>query len=443
MALPDTYQKVAYIESMATNPWDASSSGQYIDTLVTINKNIKVEIDMQFTVLTSQQRLFGWLYDSWSSWITFWPYINWSTQWARATSNWTWNWQSTNVAANTNRNKFVLDNNTYTIYDSAWTQVHSGANSATISNSDTWTIPLLASKDRSANKVNRHSSAKLYWCKIYDSWTLVRELIPCYRKSDSVIWMYDLVNDVFYINAGSGNFIKGPDVNRDNKIKRIYVGDHYQVYPKRTPWSNLISYYPLDWDILDHKADLWVSWTTLNLSTYTWTITYWTLSWWKKYGIFNGSTLLSRTITTTYPQTIMCWAKGTWTQTSYRGIVWNNGAWLIFRRWDTDYIWCYDWGGSAYRSTWVSLSTTSWQHLAMTINGSIACIYINWVKYWPYNNSYSGQTTPRFWVWWWFQNTTQAFTWNIWDVFSFTRELTEQEIKDYYNSTKATYLWIS
>ena len=34
-------------------------------------------------------------------------------------------------------------------------------------------------------------------------------LIPCYRKSDSVIGMYDLVNGEFYINNGSGTFGKG------------------------------------------------------------------------------------------------------------------------------------------------------------------------------------------------------------------------------------------
>lgn len=37
-------------------------------------------------------------------------------------------------------------------------------------------------------------------------------LVPCYRKSDGEIGMYDLVNGVFYTNSGSGTFIKGDDV---------------------------------------------------------------------------------------------------------------------------------------------------------------------------------------------------------------------------------------
>ena len=37
-------------------------------------------------------------------------------------------------------------------------------------------------------------------------------LYACYRKADDVIGMYDVDNDVFYTNAGSGAFTKGADV---------------------------------------------------------------------------------------------------------------------------------------------------------------------------------------------------------------------------------------
>ena len=39
---------------------------------------------------------------------------------------------------------------------------------------------------------------------------LIFNLIPCYRKSDNVVGMYDIVNDVFYTNAGTGEFVIGP-----------------------------------------------------------------------------------------------------------------------------------------------------------------------------------------------------------------------------------------
>lgn len=49
---------------------------------------------------------------------------------------------------------------------------------------------------------------------------LVRILVPCYRKSDNKPGMYDLcgsicplTNSPFYINAGTDEFLVGPDVN--------------------------------------------------------------------------------------------------------------------------------------------------------------------------------------------------------------------------------------
>lgn len=47
---------------------------------------------------------------------------------------------------------------------------------------------------------------------IFDESTIVRHLIPCYRKNDNVIGMYDLAGKQFYTNAGTGTFLKGADV---------------------------------------------------------------------------------------------------------------------------------------------------------------------------------------------------------------------------------------
>lgn len=55
--------------------------------------------------------------------------------------------------------------------------------------------------------------ATIYYIKLWNKdGTLVRDLVPCYRKSDNVIGLYDLVNDAFYINNGTGVFLKGNDV---------------------------------------------------------------------------------------------------------------------------------------------------------------------------------------------------------------------------------------
>lgn len=37
--------------------------------------------------------------------------------------------------------------------------------------------------------------------------------VPCYRKSDGEIGMYDIVSGAFFANVGTGTFVKGADVN--------------------------------------------------------------------------------------------------------------------------------------------------------------------------------------------------------------------------------------
>jgi len=53
---------------------------------------------------------------------------------------------------------------------------------------------------------------KWYGLKLYKNNTLIQNFVPCYRKSDNVIGMYDLVGKQFYTNAGTGTFLKGSNV---------------------------------------------------------------------------------------------------------------------------------------------------------------------------------------------------------------------------------------
>lgn len=59
----------------------------------------------------------------------------------------------------------------------------------------------------------KSTNTRIFECKITDSNSLIRDFVPCYRKSDGVIGMYDIVTQEFYTNAGSGTFLKGDDVN--------------------------------------------------------------------------------------------------------------------------------------------------------------------------------------------------------------------------------------
>ena len=57
-----------------------------------------------------------------------------------------------------------------------------------------------------------NASQKWYYAKIYQGDNMIRNLIPCYRKSDNEPGMYDTVNNIFYTNAGTGEFVVGPEV---------------------------------------------------------------------------------------------------------------------------------------------------------------------------------------------------------------------------------------
>ena len=54
---------------------------------------------------------------------------------------------------------------------------------------------------------------KIGYFRYYDkNDTLICDLIPCYRKSDGEIGMYDKIRNIFLVNAGNTSFTKGADV---------------------------------------------------------------------------------------------------------------------------------------------------------------------------------------------------------------------------------------
>ena len=57
-----------------------------------------------------------------------------------------------------------------------------------------------------------YSKFKCYGAYVKQNGELILYLVPCYRKSDNEIGMYDLINNVFYTNSGTETFTKGADV---------------------------------------------------------------------------------------------------------------------------------------------------------------------------------------------------------------------------------------
>ncbi len=59
---------------------------------------------------------------------------------------------------------------------------------------------------------NEFFKGKLYTFKMYDNGTLIRDLVPAKRDSDSKYGMYDIVNDTFYLSPNNVNFSGGDPV---------------------------------------------------------------------------------------------------------------------------------------------------------------------------------------------------------------------------------------
>lgn len=59
-----------------------------------------------------------------------------------------------------------------------------------------------------------NSEIRIYSFSIKNNITdgIIQELVPCYRKSDNEIGMYDIVSNTFLTNSGVGSFNKGADV---------------------------------------------------------------------------------------------------------------------------------------------------------------------------------------------------------------------------------------
>ena len=200
--LPQEYQEVEYIESSGT---------QYIDTGVSITNDIKVDIAISFNQLGSGSNE--------NIICSNGNYGN--DRFLLLTSSKSLMWFG-------NIKTITTDLVINTKYDIEITKTYvalNGTQTAT-TDSSSGTLYLLASTGGS-----RYFYGKLYSCKIYNNGTLVRNFIPCYRKSDNVIGLYDSVNGVFYTNAGTGTFTKGNDVSRDvkNKLKVAKIYGHSEV----------------------------------------------------------------------------------------------------------------------------------------------------------------------------------------------------------------------
>lgn len=187
--LPSGFQEVEYIQSSWT---------QVIAIQEKWGNTYKTVLDFQIVTLEPDICLV-WIRNS-----SYMRYYIWVYDWAWRASSWS-NTLSSVWTANTNRHTLILDNwkltvdsTTYTVNNGSWTY-------------NKW-VRIFWYSDDSTGEYYTFSKCKLYSFKAYSGSTLLYDLVPCYRTSDNVIGLYDLVNSKFYINQWTWTFIKGNDV---------------------------------------------------------------------------------------------------------------------------------------------------------------------------------------------------------------------------------------
>ena len=201
--LPAEYQQVEYLQSSGT---------QYLDTGVKAGNDLTVQakiVNNESAQGTSQNRQFLGARTGATN-----RFFTWVFDWG---GNIYYGYRDTYASTGKSWGKDVVYEFSITISNSLFSIVLHGdygwSWSTSISQQFSGDINLymLSCNDwNNGNPANNHFlKGQVYYCKIEKNGTLVRDFIPCYRKSDNKPGMYDLVTDTFLTNAGSGEFTVG------------------------------------------------------------------------------------------------------------------------------------------------------------------------------------------------------------------------------------------
>lgn len=196
--LPSAYQEVEYI---------AGDGNQWIDTNYIISLDDVIETDIEITKLVSHKSWWAVVFGSYPT----------KSLWIYKASQETDSYFSTysGGSGGSDGNKFmqVSKNVPYNIIFNK---------STIIVNGTSYSIPNGTGTSQDALslfRVNPYAQSqyqvfigKIKEFKITNNNTIKLDLVPCYRKSDGEVGMYDLVTNTFYINQGTGTFTKGNDI---------------------------------------------------------------------------------------------------------------------------------------------------------------------------------------------------------------------------------------
>lgn len=197
--VPAAYQEVEWI-------W--SSGSQYIDSWVTFDTSDKLNsLEMYMKATHSGTWNFMGLYN--------WSYV---TMEVASNANtlrcFIWNSSTYTDRSVLHSDNTTIDEITYNYTSSLatfiinwteYTQWRSGWY-------NTWNTHLTIFARNNNWSMEQYLTMKLYACYVELEWERVRNFIPCYRKADWIIWLYDTIWQQFYTNSWSWTFTKWNDV---------------------------------------------------------------------------------------------------------------------------------------------------------------------------------------------------------------------------------------
>ena len=194
--LPKGYTQLDYIESTGT---------QYIDT--GINADYKLSLEIKLTDILNAQKHMGAIRNNGNGTYTrhHFQTKNSNTQGSVVYYVDTSYYRLKNTSEQTNPHIYNID-----LYNNTVQFDNEEPITITKTNFDTELNYWLFWRNRNESLGQQDKgNFRIYYCKMYIGNELVRNFIPCYRNSDNEAGLYDLVNDVFYTNQGTGNFTQG------------------------------------------------------------------------------------------------------------------------------------------------------------------------------------------------------------------------------------------
>jgi hypothetical protein len=213
--LPNGYIPLQYIQSSGT---------QFINTNHLATQNTRTIFDYEYlNSSASWAGLFGsdnnptnnnMGYGLFLNGTTYSCYVSNHTSggcWNQQVGTWT---QNQRTVLNFTHNKLIINSTAYNLKTTTFT---------------TSLVPMYLFSFRRSTGNAGVSSIRLYGCQIWEGSTLVRNFIPAKRADDSVLGLYDTVNNIFYINAGSNSFTAGPAVVGQGRNGNFYVGEFNEI----------------------------------------------------------------------------------------------------------------------------------------------------------------------------------------------------------------------